>query len=69
VSPQTANVAVRVNPLYGITVRHIQTRVLWIAERGNYFPHAWLIEDRKSREATRLCRENKLVDASIPGAR
>jgi hypothetical protein len=60
VSPQSVNAAVRVNPLYGIKVRHIQTCVPWIAERGNHFPHAWLIEDRKSREATRLIRENKL---------
>ena len=68
-SPQSVNIAVRVNPLYGITVRHIQTCVLWIAEKGNHFPRAWLIEDRKPRESTRLSRENKFVDASSPATR
>jgi len=36
VSPECVNVTVRMYPLYGIAAQHIQTRVLWIAERGNW---------------------------------
>ena len=32
----SVNVAIRVNPLYRTAARHIQTFVLWIAERGNW---------------------------------
>src|SRR5229473_5639884 len=36
VSLQSVNVAIRINPLYRTAARHIQTFVLWIAERGNW---------------------------------
>jgi len=36
VSLQSANVAIRVNPLYKTAALDSQTFVLWIAERGNW---------------------------------
>ena len=35
-SLQSVNVAIRINPLYRTAARHIQTFLLWIAERGNW---------------------------------
>jgi hypothetical protein len=36
VSLQSVNVAIHMNTLYRTAARHIQTFVLWIAERGNW---------------------------------
>ncbi len=35
-SLQSINIAIHLNPLYRTAVRHIQTFVLLIAERGNW---------------------------------
>src|SRR6266478_8838727 len=54
VSPECVNVTVRMYLLYGIAARHIQTRVLWIAERGN-----WL-SVRVAGESAQLPRKGAL---------
>ena len=48
-SVQSVNVAVHLNPLYGTSAQHTQTRVLWISVRGNWLSVQVLSEGRKSR--------------------
>jgi len=48
VSLQSANVAVRLNPLYGTSARHTQACMFWIAVRGSWLSVQVLSEDRKS---------------------
>jgi len=36
VSLQSVNVTIRMNPVYRTAAQHIQTFVVWIAERGNW---------------------------------
>ncbi len=47
-SLQSANVAVRLNPLYGTSARHTQACVFWIAVRGSWLSVQVLSEGRKS---------------------
>src|SRR6266550_227900 len=53
VSLHSANVAVRLNPLYGTSARNTQACVFWIAVRGSWLSVQVLSEGRQIARGTR----------------